>query len=132
MHLKDNFFGFQWCFGFFKNQYIQSVIRKHKKQSNRKQKIQENYLYSSFQRINQNEQRHSSCQYLYHIQISLEESILIYQYIFSLVQYSVIIHIGSRNTVGFACTVQRRERESKQDNENLGNVSKEWASDSSE
>lgn len=45
----------------------------------------------------------------------------------SLVEHSVIIHTGSRNTVGFACSVQKKERESKQDNANLGNgnVSKE-------
>lgn len=50
----------------------------------------------------------------------------------SLVEHSVIIHIGSRNAVGFACIVQRKGRESKQDNENLGNgnVSKERAPDS--
>ena len=45
----------------------------------------------------------------------------------SLVEHSVIVHLGSRNPVGFACSVQRKEGESKQDNENLGNgnVSKE-------
>lgn len=50
----------------------------------------------------------------------------------SLGKHPVIIHIHSRNAVGFVCSLLRKERESNQDNESLGsgNVSKEGAPDS--
>lgn len=50
----------------------------------------------------------------------------------SLAEYLVIKNVGGHKAVCFACSVQGKERESKQDDENLGNgkVSKALASDS--